>query len=205
MARRAPDFDSPIEAENWHQKEETAARAIHSQFWRSEKGYYVTSDSLENLSSSGNLMAIAWKLADSEQAECILDNIRHLGMAEPVPTQTMHGPFPTKSIAIENRLAGIPRYHTQGAWLWLGAWHLIAAACTGRLDEAKKLLEGIMKIVVRDQVVYEVYGTDGKPLSTCWYTSEAPLSWSAGMIVYAYHLLNQKLLSDQGSNRKDEP
>lgn len=193
MTRRACDFDSPVEAEIWQHKMETTRKAIHAQFWRPEKGYYITSENLENLSSGGNLLAIAWGLADSGQAESILYNMRQFRMAEPVPTQTMHGSFPAKFIAIENHLAGIPEYHTQGAWLWLGAWHVIAAACQGYFDEASRLLEGIMNVVVRDRAVYEVYGPDGNFLSTRWYTAEAPLSWSAGMIIYACHFLTNLL------------
>ena len=42
---------------------------------------------------------------------------------------------------------------------------------------------------MRDQQVHEVYGPNGEPLSSFWYKSEAPLTWNAGMVVYAYYVL----------------
>jgi GH15 family glucan-1,4-alpha-glucosidase len=100
-----------------------------------------------------------------------------------------HAPYPIGLIAIENRLGGIPEYHTRAAWLWLGAWHIIALARSGRIEEAETLLQRAAKAIVRDGVVHEVYGQDGSYLSTLWYTSEAPLTWNAGMLVYAYHVV----------------
>jgi hypothetical protein len=57
-----------------------------------------------------------------------------------------------------------------------------------RLEEAEALLYRISKVIVRDGGVHEVYAPDGHYLSTFWYTSEAPLTWSAGMVVYAHHV-----------------
>jgi hypothetical protein len=109
-------------------------------------------------------------------------------MANPVPTQVTHRSYPSKYVAIENRLGGIPHYHTSAAWLWLGAWHVIALARMGRLAEAETLLYRISEVIVRDGAVHEVYDTSGQYLSTFWYTSEAPLTWSAAMVIYAYHV-----------------
>jgi hypothetical protein len=39
--------------------------------------------------------------------------------------------------------------------------------------------------IAQDGVVHEVYGQDGRYLSTRWYTSEAPLTWSASLFIYA--------------------
>jgi hypothetical protein len=41
--------------------------------------------------------------------------------------------------------------------------------------------------------VQEVYGTDGQPLSSFWYKSEAPLTWNAGMVIYAYQVMERYL------------
>jgi hypothetical protein len=116
----------------------------------------------------------------------ILDNMQRLGMADPVPTQVTDRPYGTKFVAIENRLGGIPHYHTLAAWLWLGGWHVVALTRMGRLAEAKSVLERINQLIVRDGVVHEVYGEDGRPLKSFWYSSEAPLTWSAGVVVFAH-------------------
>lgn len=160
--------------------------AINDHFWHKELGFYSTSQQFPSvLSSAGNLMAIAWGLASATQANSILDKMAALGMADPIPTQVTSQPYGSAFIAIENRLAGIPHYHTAAAWLWLGAWHVIALVRSGRLAEAHDLLERMSAAIVRDGVVHEVYGENGRYLSTRWYTSEAPLTWSASLFVYA--------------------
>jgi GH15 family glucan-1,4-alpha-glucosidase len=197
MARHADKFGETGEAQAWLDQMERTRLSIQARFWRPDLGYFVTSKKLANLSSSGNLLAIAWELADAEQAESILETMTRFKMDDPVPTQAMHGDYPSKSIAIENHLAGIPEYHTQGAWLWLGAWHVIAEVYRNRLDEAQLILERISRVVIRDQAVYEVYGVDGHYLSTHWYTAEAPLSWSAGMMIYACHVFIHRLMTER--------
>jgi len=145
------------------------------------------------LSSSGNLLAIAWGLTTPEQAHARLDAMNHFQMANPVPTRVVHRAYPRKYIALENRLGGIPHYHTSAAWLWLGAWHVIALARLKRLAEAEMLLFRIAEVIVADGAVHEVYGPDGRYLSTFWYTSEAPLTWSAGMVVYAPYVYHRQI------------
>jgi glycogen debranching enzyme len=164
--------------------------AIQNQFWRADLGYFVTGEKYDMLSSSGNLLAIVWELATPEQAHSILNKMQEFGMADPVPTQVTHQAYPKELIAFENRFAGIPEYHTHAAWIWLGAWHAIALARMDRLAEAEVLLQRIAQVIVRDGVVHEVYGRDGLHLSTFWYTSEAPLTWNAGMLVFAYNEVN---------------
>jgi GH15 family glucan-1,4-alpha-glucosidase len=168
-------------------------KSINEHFWRNDLGYFVTSQVFDNLSSSGNLLAIAWEMTSTQQAHSILDNMQEFGMADPIPTQVVHRPYPDKFIAIENRMGGIPHYHTQAAWLWLGAWHVIALARMLRLAEAEILLHRISHAIVRDGTVHEVYAPTGQYLSTFWYTSEAPLTWSAGMVVYAHHVFQRAL------------
>jgi GH15 family glucan-1,4-alpha-glucosidase len=170
--------------------------AIQDHFWRDDLGYFVTSNIFANLSSSGNLMAVAWDLASPDQADSILNAMDEFGMADPVPTRPVHRPYPWRYIAFENRLTGIGHYHTEAAWLWLGGWHVAALVHTGRLKQAQEHLDRMAMVIVRDGEVHEVYGTDGKYLSSIWYTSEAPLVWSAGMYVYAYQALIDSI-SDQ--------
>jgi hypothetical protein len=136
-------------------------------------------------------MAVAWGLATPEQANSILDKMDEFHMAEPVPTQVLSLPFPREHVGLENRLAGIGHYHTSAAWLWLGGWHVVAAVRAGRMEAANELFRRMSDFIVRDGIVHEVYDKDGRFLSTRWYTSEAPLTWNAGMVVYAYHVLQE--------------
>jgi GH15 family glucan-1,4-alpha-glucosidase len=174
------------ESEIFQARADQLKAAINDHFWLETAGYYSTSDQFPDiLSSSGNLLAVAWGLAEPEQASRILDAMNQFNMAEPIPTQVTNRPYPLKYIALENRLAGIGHYHTTAAWLWLGAWHVVALCRNGRLTEAENLLERMSLTIVKDGVVHEVYGEDGRFLSTRWYTSEAPLTWSASLFVYA--------------------
>jgi len=188
-----------VDIDPWLEKAARTRIAIYAEFWREDRGYFINSLEIPDLSSAGNLLAIAWGLVSNAQGRQILEALDRFKMSDPVPTKVMHKIVPKKFIAIENRIAGIPQYHTQAAWLWLGAWHVIALAKMGRVAEADEILERIMNVVERDKIVYEVYGVDGNFLSTALYTAEAPLTWSAGMIVYAYHYLDQSKMGLKGS------
>ena len=204
MADFSVKIGSDDDIGTWQEKASRTKAAIQAEFWRADLGYFVTSQEFENLSSSGNLLAIAWGLASQKQASSILAAMSKFGMERPVPTKVMQGEVPEKYVALENRLAGIPEYHAQAAWLWLGAWHAISLTRAGNAAEANAVLERILRIVERDKIVYEVYGVDGNYLHTRWYTAEAPLTWSAGMIVYAYHFLHKNQFHETGFFESEE-
>jgi len=200
LAEAAENFAMTEDAPYFQNKAERLKASINAHFWQNDLGYYINSQYFDNLSSSGNLLAVSWGMATPQQAHSILDRMNEFNMADPVPTQVVHRAYPEKFIAIENRLGGIGHYHTYAAWLWLGAWHVIALTRMERLDEAQSLLRRIAHVIVRDGAVHEVYAPDGNYLSTFWYTSEAPLTWSAGMVVYAYHVYQRWVGKEIGSN-----
>lgn len=179
------------EAAEYHLTAKSVREEIREQLWRPQFGHFATSQSMENLSSAGNLLAIAWRIADETQSLFILSAIQSARMAYPVPTQAAFPEYNKSEISLENRVANLANYHTTGAWLWIGAWHVISLCRTGQLKQAKQLIQQISAIVVRDQQVHEVYGLDARPLSTFWYTSEAPLTWNAGMIIYAFKVFEE--------------
>ncbi len=208
VLKEMADFSQKIGVQEdiglWLERATRTKEAIQAEFWRDDAGYFINSLEIPNFSSAGNLLAIAWGLASDIQSRQILEAMDLFNMSEPVPSKVMHAGIPMKFIAIENRIAGIPQYHTQAAWLWLGAWHVISLAKMGKLVEANGILERIMSVVERDKIVYEVYGVDGNFLSTPLYTAEAPLTWSAGMIVYAYHYLDQCKMGLKGTFESEE-
>jgi GH15 family glucan-1,4-alpha-glucosidase len=186
MAEAAASLDIKQQAEFYREEAERVANAIQSRFWQADLGYFVTSPRLNQLSSEGNLLAIAWDLATPEQAQSILNIMANARMAEPVPTQVSFPPYPRSLVAIENRLGGMANYHTDAAWLWIGAWHVIALTKADRMEEAQQLIHRITSLIVTERQLNEAHGLDGKPLSSIWYKSESPLSWNAGMVLYAY-------------------
>jgi hypothetical protein len=192
MAIAATHLDLQQEAVHYFVKAENVLRAINKRFWRPDLGYFVTSDELTQLSSAGNLLAIAWGLATRAQAESVLQVMEEAKMAEPVPTRVAHPPYPAKLIALENILGGMANYHTNASWLWIGAWHIIALVKVGHLDKARKLVSRILGVIVQDRQVNEVHAPNGKPLASRWYTPEAPLTWNAGMVIYALGIFESK-------------
>ncbi len=192
MAIAAARLDLQQEAVCYLVKAENVLRAINKHFWRRDLGYFITSDVLTQLSSDGNLLAIAWGLATRAQAECILKVMEEAKMAEPVPTRVTYPSYPKWLIAPENILGGMANYHTSASWLWIGAWHIIALVKTGHLDEAQKLVSRILRVIAHDRQVNEVYSPNGKPLASMWYTPEAPLIWNAGMVIYACGIFESK-------------
>jgi GH15 family glucan-1,4-alpha-glucosidase len=190
LAEAAQRYGQALDEEIFSEKAKRVAQAINDHFWREDLGYYITSSRFDTmLSSPGNLLAIAWDLTTPAQAHAILDRMAEFNMAEPVPTQVTNHSYPTDYIGIENRLAGIRQYHTHAAWLWIGGWHVVALTKMGRQAEAEEVLQRICRAIVKDGVVHEVYDQNGDYLSTFWYTSEAPLTWSAAMVVHAHHVL----------------
>ena len=179
---------------------EKVLRAINRHFWREDLGYFVTSDDLLHLSSDGNLLAIAWGLAKREQAESVLGVMERARMAEPVPTRVTYPSYPRHLIALENLLGGVANYHTDASWLWIGAWHVIALVKIGHMEAAQTLVSRILNVIVQDRQVHEVHGPNGKPLSSMWYTAEAPLTWNAGMVLYACHVFENKRQEEQTSH-----
>ena len=192
MAIAATRLNMQQEAVYYFVRAEKVLRAINKQFWRPDLGYFMTSDTLTQLSSDGNLLAIAWGLAKKEQAESILSVMDAAKMAEPVPTRVTFPSYPRQLIALENLLGGMANYHTSASWLWIGAWHVIALVKAGHLEQAGKLVDRILTVIVEDRQVNEVHAPNGKPLSSMWYTPEAPLTWNAGMVIYAFRLFDTR-------------
>lgn len=193
MARAAASLGLSEEAMHYFAEAESISRALNERLWRSDFGYYRTSEELDNLSSDGNLLAIVWGLAEPGQAESILKVMDEAGMTEPVPTRVVHPSYPMSLIAIENRLGRLANYHTDSSWLWLGALHVIAMVRTGNMEQAGLLLERIVNVIVKDRQIHEVHGPDGEPLSSVWYKSEAPLTWNAGMVLFAHQVYEMRL------------
>lgn len=191
ISQLADELEDDRKAEKFKQRMKAIETGIQNSLWRPELGYFATSDRMNNLSTAGNLLAIAWEFTSQEQAESILSAIKEFDLANPVPTQAAFPSYSRSFISIENRLGNLANYHTNGAWLWIGAWHIIALLKAGEAETAREMIERIAHLLIRDQQVHEVYGLDSQPISNFWYTSEAPLIWSAGMILYAFEEFEQ--------------
>jgi len=193
MAHTAASLNLNEEAVQLVAEAESISRAINERLWDPALGYFRTSESLYQLSSAGNLLAIVWGLATADQTASILNVMKEARMSEPIPTRVAYPSYPTELISIENRLGGLTNYHTDASWLWIGALHVIALTQHGDTEQARDVMERIANVIVRDRQVNEVHGSDGEPLSSFWYKSEAPLTWNAGLVLYAYQIYEKQL------------
>jgi glycogen debranching enzyme len=187
MARVAGDLGRSRDNHFYQRWADELSRSLKSYFWDAQRGYLVTSQEFSNLNASGNLMAICFGCVEPEKGNLILNKLAEYKMADPVPTKPVNFGYPRKRIALYAKLGRFPDYHVDAAWLWLGSWHVIALTRLNRLQEAGDLLKKIAHVIVRDKAVYEVYTPEGRYFSNFWYTSEAPLTWSAAMVLYAFH------------------
>ncbi len=88
MAEAATHLELKDQISFYAKKAEQVASAIQQHLWRPTLGYYAASDALDQLSSSGNLLAIAWGLASTDQANSIMDALIINGMAKPGSNQS---------------------------------------------------------------------------------------------------------------------
>ena len=94
LAAAAPLYGTTDDGNYFLAKADQVKASINAHFWRADLGYYVTNYVFDNLSSGGNLLAVAWGLTTPEQAHAILDNMDRFNMAKTVPTQVVHRAYP---------------------------------------------------------------------------------------------------------------
>lgn len=165
---------------------DVVAHRIMDAYFKPEAGYLYQTPTDPMFAAAPNYMACAWGLANEEQANSILDYARNQGMSAIVPSRVTDREYKFYQVGPEMWIAGIPNYHTNCSWMWIGGWHAVACLETGRVEEAKEYVDRMLEIVDRDRTVFEVHDKTGKPLSTRLYHSEEPLSWNAALILYAY-------------------
>ena len=59
-------------------------------------------------------------------------------------------------------------------------------------NKAKKQLNKVSEIIVKEGVTYEILDKNGVPVKNIFYTSEHPFSWTAGAFIYT---LNEMKIS----------
>lgn len=137
----------------------------------------------------GNLLAILFGVADSSQADRILDYARGVGLDEPWPVKACWPPITEadKDWREYYRLYNLNyphQYHNGGAWPFLGGFYVAALVAAKRPDEAETALLrlALMNREGRDQE-WEFnewfHGLSGRPMG------HQRQSWSAGMFLYA--------------------
>lgn len=171
---------------------EEVKKKINWQFWNGE--YYcsfVNKKKHNYFSTTGNLLAIYFGVADKSQAKKIEKNIDKFGINEYVPSLTNFPKYPKIFIFTPFSLIGLSDYHNGLCWLWLGCLNVITKARTGLKKEAMKLLYKISNIIIKYGGIYEIYEQSGKPVKRFLYKSEEDFSWAASFFILAYKEVHQ--------------
>lgn len=147
-------------------------------------------------SAHANLLAIWFGVPTKEQALSILKHAKeHCWQMFTMDTNYPY--YPAWRIPIWNYFVGMGDYHNRGClWLQPGILYAVCLNQLGLREKAWKILHSIAGQIVKHNGVHEVYERDGKPVNRFFYRAEYPFAWSAGLFVYAYHLLSAHESSD---------
>ncbi|MFH1725018.1 MAG: hypothetical protein ABII00_10410 [Elusimicrobiota bacterium] len=176
-------------AATWKDRARTYARRLHRGFWDAERGFFADSLKHRLLSSEANLAAAAWGFADETQAAAIVRAMDRLGLWTPWgPRTSQRYPLRGKSPLII--LAGVPGYGDDFVRLWISALALRVLHRLGKRTLRDRIALGVCGLLNSSGRVSEVYRPeDGREVRAWLYRSESPFSWSAGMLLEAFHEL----------------
>ena len=139
-----------------------------------------------------NMLAIIFGLATPHQAEMILSTSN--GSVWNGWTAENSAPkYPFWRVPFFHTVIGMHDYHNGLLWLQPGILYAAALHTHGDTKKAKTVLTGIAEKIVSSGGAYEVYEQNGDPVRRMVYRSEHPFAWSAGLFVWACHILEKNL------------
>lgn len=185
MSELASLLGAPGESAVWKKKALAFSSLLNEKFWDEKGGFYRDSLHYPVFSSDGNLGAIVWGLAFREQGLTILESLERLKLNTPWgPRSSQRYPYRQKGWLA--RLALVHGYQDDYVWLWQSALLLQAYHRLGLEEERNALLQALGERVLAEGEIGEVYRPeDGGQARTWLYRSEAPFSWSSGMLLEA--------------------
>lgn len=136
--------------------------------------------------SHGNMLAIVFGLASTTETKKILNYAkRHCWNG--FTLETNYPGYPPWRIPITSYLIGMADYHNRGClWLQPGILYSVALFRAGFSTEARFALSQIAEKIIEHDEVYE---KSGRPVHRTLYQSEHAFAWSAGLFLWASHIL----------------
>lgn len=190
MARMSRMLGNSREEKRWQFRAALISRELRSQLWNGS--YFADWKGIirhDYFVSHGNMLAIAFGLTTCRESQRILDEARRR-LWNGFTLETNDPKYPAWRVPLVQYLTGMGDYHNRGClWLQPGIWYAIALHRTGKRREAKNVLTAIAKKLVEYDGVFEVYEKSGRPVRRLLYKSEQPFAWSAGLFLYASHIL----------------
>ncbi len=156
---------------------------VNQKFWDRINGYYIDSELFSHFSPDGNLFAVAYGLASSEQAAKIFNRCDLL-LKNYLVLPAADGAYPAKNYGLPHRLFDLKDYHDKIRWPWQNALYALAAKRNGEQARAEKILNDIAGVVIKDGDFYETYDNN-KPVKRAFYESEVGFSQFAGIFLIA--------------------
>jgi glycogen debranching enzyme len=163
---------------------------FHASFWNGQFFTDWIDYKPQNYFTSGsNMLAIIFGIADRKQSESIIRfALKHCDATWTLVTN--YPKYPFWRIPVWNYFVGLGDYHNRGClWLQPGILYALALWNIGRKHASRQVFHRIAKQICKYKSVYEVYERSGKPVQRIFYVSEHPFAWSAGLYLYAYHIL----------------
>lgn len=171
---------------------ESLTQKIHETFYDKESGLYFSILGHSYISLDGILWAIEKKLMPNP--ELLYENLKKHSLWNKYssPGFATFPSYPKDWIAIQVRLSNLNEYHGNLSWSWLMAYSSIVALKMGDKVEAKRLSKILEDIILRDQVVSEIYYSNETrlPYKSTLYQSEEPFSWGAAFSLIMFKSFN---------------
>lgn len=190
----AQKLNEETDASYFSNRKDDIRQRIQLQFWNGE--YYIDWIDYKKhqyFASHPNMLAILFGLTSTNQSRSILAFAGRHCWRE-FTLKENHPRYPWYRIPLFHHLIGMGDYHNDGClWLQPGILYALNLFNNGYKQEAKRVFFALSAQIVRHKDVFEVYEKSGKPVQRHFYQSERSFTWSAGLYLFAYHILEKSL------------
>jgi len=173
------------DARGYSKMAENVKKSINKKFWNGN--YYIDwidKKKQDYFSSTGNVLAIVWDVADKKKGIKIQQFIMK-NKLDLVPMITNYPSYPWYKSSVFNIIGGLLKYHNGYSWPWIGCFDAIAKHKLGMKKESEQVLKRIARLICKHSTTSEIYNSKGKRIKTWVYQSENRFSWTAGLFILA--------------------
>jgi hypothetical protein len=158
---------------------------IQTVFFEPTTGLFRSMAGRDNISLEGNLWAIEYGLMMDPKS--LYANIKKhpLFTGGPIPGFATYPSYTKDDTYIQVKVTGLQEYHGAMYWSWLIGFSGKVAFLMGDMETFNKIKAKLEKILLRDQVVKEIYNHNEEmtAFKSFLYQSEFPFSWGSGFIL----------------------
>lgn len=159
----------------------------HESYYLAYLGFRAVGEWFDSL---GHLLAIVADVADTKQANTILDFIERYKLADQ-PMRALYPPVQPGDLDWRDYygMLNVPhQYHNGGIWPFIGGFYVAVLVKCGRLKDARAALERLAQLNAAGQFNEWHHGESGDAMGV------EDQAWSSGMYIYAYHCVERENL-----------